>query len=94
MTGVQSRKHFVSQSDILRVLGGPEGGVSHDLTSESFDSFPVVSVHPYTVIPDDELTWERTTAGKWTLGVVLSVVIVAVVITTAVFLKVKKKKKT
>ncbi|XP_053376912.1 protocadherin Fat 4-like [Mercenaria mercenaria] len=92
MSKVQNKKHFLMQSDILSVLRGPEDGVSHDLTSESFDNFPVVSVVPYKDKFKYKTPWIRSTTGKWILGVILSALIVGLIIAGIVF-KTKKRSK-
>jgi hypothetical protein len=89
---VKIRKQFLRQNDILSVLQDPEGGVSHDLTSESFDTFPVVSVDPYNDAKVDETPWVQTTIGKYILGVTLSFVILAIIVTAIIYWTKKKSK--
>lgn len=90
MSEVKTRKQFLWQDDILSVLRSPEGGVSHDLTSERFDTFPVISVDPYKDAYADEVAWVDTTIGKCTLGVTLSIVILAILIAVIIYW-IKKK---
>lgn len=93
VSGVLSKKQYIVQNDILGVLLGPDGGVSHDLTSEDFDNFPVASVDPYRESNELEIPWERTSAGKWILGVCFGVLLLVIVIAACAYHKKTNKNK-
>lgn len=93
VSGVLSKKQYIVQNDILGVLLGPDGGVSHDLTSEDFDNFPVASVDPYRESDELEITSESTSAGKWILGATLIVLLLVIVCAMCVYHKKTHKNK-
>ncbi|KAL4226555.1 Protocadherin Fat 4 [Mactra antiquata] len=89
--GVMSKKEFIFQADILNILEDKYGGVSHDLTSEDFDNFPVVSIDSYNKLETPKLPWLLSPTGYVVIAVIVLLIIGCFILCLIICLKKKKK---
>lgn len=79
------------QADIISKLEDQNGGMSHDLTSEEFDNFPVVSVDSYRQHKKQHIPWLLSSTGIGVICVVVLVIIACAIGSVIVCLKKKKR---
>ncbi|WAR27082.1 FAT1-like protein [Mya arenaria] len=89
--GIETTKHFVLQEELMHELTDSGGELSHELTTEDFDTFPVSKVEPYRENDSLAKTWPQTDAGKMVLGIGLAFIVFAILMVIVIHdIKTKK----